>query len=96
MKMMLKEDKTKFFQQLGIYMSKWDRNFNPFNAKPIGYPVWINLYTFAIEFWTSIAITKIGNAIEDFQGIDERIRENLKIKDNLSKERKYVLMNIST
>lgn len=95
MEWVLKDKKIMFFGKRCkfIWKEKYT-NFYPFKEKPTGYLAWINIYNLPIKFWTDKALWKIENAIGDFQDPDERTSENLKTRENFSKERIYICMDI--
>lgn len=73
-------------------MREWKKYFNPITKEIMGYPVWINLDALPIEVWRKKIINKIGNAIRDFQGLDEYTQENVEVLHDLGKAKIIVWM----
>lgn len=47
-------------------MKKWDKNTKPLLKKPIGYHIYIDLYTLPMAIWSMKAMKNLGKAFGDF------------------------------
>lgn len=69
------KDESYLFNNVEMFMRKWEEWYNPDKEKFLATPIWVRLFSLPMDFWVPEILEEIGNPIGTFVKVAKLIRK---------------------